>query len=302
MNMEFKQLEAFVAVVENKSFSEAARQLNLTQPTISAHIQTLEQELNSRLLIRTTKKLTITQRGLQLYDCASNMLNMRKNIIDEFTGHNKKIIDLAVSTIPSSYLLPELLVAFTKQISDIYFHSWQSDSLGAVSRVLDGSVDLALIGNTFDEPDCCFIPFRQDKLVIATPVNDHYLQLEKKSKSGALEFSDFLKEPFIMRETGSGTKKEIDRYLEERNIPASSLRIVARMNDLEAIRKSVAGGLGISILSACSARDLADTHQILMFPLNSEKAVRTFYIVYSKNRILKPHVKQFLKFVKDFYQ
>ena len=302
MNMEFKQLEAFVAVVENKSFSEAARQLNLTQPTISAHIQTLEQELNSRLLIRTTKKLTITQRGLQLYDCASNMLNMRKNIIDEFTGHNKKIIDLAVSTIPSSYLLPEILGAFTKQISDIYFHSWQSDSLGAVSRVLDGSVDLALIGNTFDEPDCCFIPFRQDKLVIATPVNDHYLQLEKKSKSGALEFSDFLKEPFIMRETGSGTKKEIDRYLEERNIPASSLRIVARMNDLEAIRKSVAGGLGISILSACSARDLADTHQILMFPLNSEKAVRTFYIVYSKNRILKPHVKQFLKFVKNFYQ
>ena len=300
--MEFKQLEAFVAVVENKSFSEAARQLNLTQPTISAHIQTLEQELNSRLLIRTTKKLTITQRGLQLYDCASNMLNMRKNIIDEFTGHNKKIIDLAVSTIPSSYLLPEILGAFTKQISDSYFHSWQSDSLGAVSRVLDGSVDLALIGNTFDEPDCCFIPFRQDKLVIATPVNDHYLQLEKKSKSGALEFSDFLKEPFIMRETGSGTKKEIDRYLEERNIPASSLRIVARMNDLEAIRKSVAGGLGISILSACSARDLADTHQILMFPLNSEKAVRTFYIVYSKNRILKPHVKQFLKFVKDFYQ
>lgn len=300
--MEFKQLEAFVAVVENKSFSEAARQLNLTQPTISAHIQTLEQELNSRLLIRTTKKLTITQRGLQLYDCTSNMLNMRKNIIDEFTGHNKKIIDLAVSTIPSSYLLPEILGAFTKQISDIYFHSWQSDSLGAVSRVLDGSVDLALIGNTFDEPDCCFIPFRQDKLVIATPVNDHYLQLEKKSKSGALEFSDFLKEPFIMRETGSGTKKEIDRYLEERNIPASSLRIVARMNDLEAIRKSVAGGLGISILSACSARDLADTHQILMFPLNSEKAVRTFYIVYSKNRILKPHVKQFLKFVKDFYQ
>ena len=300
--MEFKQLEAFVAVVENKSFSEAARQLNLTQPTISAHIQTLEQELNSRLLIRTTKKLTITQRGLQLYDCASNMLNMRKNIIDEFTGHNKKIIDLAVSTIPSSYLLPEILGAFTKQISDIYFHSWQSDSLGAVSRVLDGSVDLALVGNTFDEPDCRFIPFRQDKLVIATPVNDHYLQLEKKSKSGVLEFSDFLKEPFIMRETGSGTKKEIDRYLEEHHISDTALHIVGRMNDLEAIRKSVAGGLGISILSACSAKDLADTHQILMFPLNSEKAVRTFYIVYSKNRILKPHVKQFLIFVKDFYQ
>ena len=149
--MEFKQLEAFVAVVENKSFSEAARQLNLTQPTISAHINSLEQELNSRLLIRTTKKLNITQRGLLLYDCASNMLNMRSNIIEEFTGQNKKIVDLAVSTIPSSYLLPDILSAFTSQIPDVYFHSWQSDSLGAVARVLDGSVDLALVGNTFDE-------------------------------------------------------------------------------------------------------------------------------------------------------
>ena len=161
---------------------------------------------------------------------------------------------------------------------------------------------MALIGNTFDEPDCCFIPFCQDKLVIATPVNEHYLQYEQKATSGTLNFADFLQEPFIMRETGSGTKKEIDRYLEIHNIPDTALHIVARMNDLEAIRKSVAGGLGISILSACSAKDLADTHQILMFPLNHETAMRTFYIAYSKSRILKPHVKQFLKFVKGFYQ
>ena len=227
---------------------------------------------------------------------------MRSNIIEEFTGINKKIVDLAVSTIPSSYLLPEILSAFTCQIPDVYFHSWQSDSLGAVSRVLDGSVDLALVGNTFEEPDCCFIPFRTDKLVIATPVNEHYLKYQVKANLGTLDFSDFLDEPFIMRESGSGTKKEIDRYLESHNIPDTSLHVVARMNDLEAIRKSVAEGLGISILSACSAQDLAATHQILMFPLNHEKAMRTFYIVYSKNRILKPHVKQFLRFVQHFYQ
>ena len=300
--MEFKQLEAFVAVVENKSFSEAARRLHLTQPTVSAHIQSLEQELNSRLLIRTTKKLTVTQRGLQLYDSASAMLNMRSNIIEEFTGKNKKIIELAVSTIPSSYLLPEILNAFTNKIPDIYFHSWQSDSLGAVARVLDGSVDLGLVGNIFDEPDCHFVPFRQDKLVIATPVTEHYLKFQQQMALTGTDLAAFLGEPFIMRENGSGTKKEIDRYLEEQHIPDTSLHIVARMNDLEAIRKSVARGLGISILSACSAQDLADTHQILMFPLNNEAAIRTFYIVYNKNRILKPHVKQFLRFVKEFYR
>ena len=128
------------------------------------------------------------------------------------------------------------------------------------------------------------------------------LKYQVKADLGTLDFSDFLDEPFIMRESGSGTKKEIDRYLESHNIPDTSLHVVARMNDLEAIRKSVAEGLGISILSACSAQDLAATHQILMFPLNHEKAMRTFYIVYSKNRILKPHVKQFLRFVQHFYQ
>ena len=197
--MHLKQLEVFVQVARRKSFSKAADALYLTQPTISAHINSLEQELNSRLLIRTTKKLNITQRGLLLYDCASNMLNMRSNIIEEFTGQNKKIIDLAVSTIPSSYLLPGILSAFTCQIPDVYFHSWQSDSLGAVARVLDGSVDLALVGNTFDEPDCCYSPLCKDKLVISTPVNQHYLQYQQKMDSGTLDFSDVLREPFIMR-------------------------------------------------------------------------------------------------------
>ena len=163
-------------------------------------------------------------------------------------------------------------------------------------------MDLGLVGNTFDEPDCCFIPFRQDKLVIATPVTQHYLKYQQQMALTGTDLTAFLGEPFIMRESGSGTKKEIDRYLEEHHIDDTSLHIVARMNDLEAIRKSVASGLGISILSACSAQDLADTHQILMFPLNSQSAIRTFYIVYNKNRILKPHVKQFLRFVKEFYR
>ena len=96
-----------------------------------------------------------------------------------------------------------------------------------------------------------------------------------------------------MRKPALVQKKEIDRYLEIHNIPDTALHIVARMNDLEAIRKSVAGGLGISILSACSAKDLADTHQILMFPLNHETAMRTFYIAYSK----KPHSKATCKAV-----
>ena len=98
--MEFKQLEAFVAVVDYGSFSEAARKLYLTQPTISTHIRSLEEELHTRLIIRTTKKLTITPKGYQLYDSAVRMLDIRNNLFENFTGSKKQIIDLAASTIP----------------------------------------------------------------------------------------------------------------------------------------------------------------------------------------------------------
>ena len=296
--MEFKQLEAFVAVVDYGSFSEAARKLYLTQPTISAHVRSLEEELHTKLILRTTKKTTITTRGYQLYDSAVRMLEIRNNLLENFTGVKKHMIDLAASTIPSSYLLPEILAAFGKTHPDIYFHSIQADSAESINRVLDGTADLALVGQNTRDETCVFLPFCQDELVIVTPITSHYLGLQNKS----VTFEDFIKDPVIIREKGSGTKKEMDLFLEQIGVTPSDLNVIARMNDLEGIKKSIVNGLGISILSARSAIDLQKTKQILLFPLEESAHKRTFYIVYSKNRILKPHVRQFIQFVQNFYR
>ena len=275
--MEFKQLEAFVAVVDYGSFSEAARKLYLTQPTISAHVRSLEEELHTKLIIRTTKKTTITTKGYQLYDSAVRMLEIRNNLLENFTGVQKHMIDLAASTIPSSYLLPEILAAYGKTHPDTYFHSIQTDSAESINRVLDGTVDLALVGQNTSDESCVFLPFCQDELVIATPVTQHYLEMQNH----AITFQDF------MKKLGN---------------TSSDLNVIARMNDLESIKKSIVNGLGISILSARSTIDLQKTKQILLFPLEESAHKRTFYIVYSKNRILKPHVRQFIRFVQDFYR
>ena len=296
--MEFKQLEAFVAVIDYGSFSEAARKLYLTQPTISAHVRSLEEELHTKLILRTTKKTTITNIVYQLYDSAVRMLEIRNNLLENFTGVQKHMIDLAASTIPSSYLLPEILAAFGKTHPDIYFHSLQADSAESINRVLDGTVDLALVGQNTRDETCVFLPFCQDELVIATPITNHYLSLQNKT----VTFEDFIKDPIIIREKGSGTKKEMDLFLEQIGIKPSDLNVIARMNDLEGIKKSIVNGLGISILSARSAIDLQKTKQILLFPLEESAHKRSFYIVYSKNRILKPHVRQFIQFVQNFYR
>ena len=291
--MEFKQLEAFVAVVDYNSFTEAARRLYLTQPTVSAHVSALEKELHSRLIIRTTRNFTVTQRGLELYECAVHMLNMRRQLVEEFTGAQRKLIDLSASTIPSSYMLPELLSEFARSEPDIHFHVWQSDSAQAIQKVEQGLVDFGLVGQKMDGDSCEFIPFCRDSLVIATPVSEHYLNLKDRSAS----FEDFRGEPFIMRESGSGTKKEMDLFLEKHRTSVADLNVVAYMNDLE----SIVSGLGISIVSACSVKDLEKTRQILLFPLEESAHKRIFYIVYSKHRILKPYVRQFMKFVQRYY-
>ena len=220
--MEFKQLEAFVAVVDYGSFSEAARKLYLTQPTISAHVRSLEEELHTKLILRTTKKTTITTRGYQLYDSAVRMLEIRNNLLENFTGVQKHMIDLAASTIPSSYLLPEILAAFGKTHPDIYFHSIQADSAESINRVLDGTVDLALVGQNTRDETCVFLPFCQDELVIATPITNHYLGLQNKS----VTFEDFIKDPIIIREKGSGTKKEMDLFLEQIGVTPSDLNVM----------------------------------------------------------------------------
>ena len=137
-----------------------------------------------------------------------------------------------------------------------------------------------------------------DELVIATPVTQHYLEMQNH----AITFQDFMKDPIIIREKGSGTKKEMDIFLEKLGITSSDLNVIARMNDLESIKKSIVNGLGISILSARSTIDLQKTKQILLFPLEESAHKRSFYIVYSKNRILKSHVRQFIHYVKEYYQ
>ena len=114
------------------------------------------------------------------------MLEIRNNLLENFTGVQKHMIDLAASTIPSSYLLPEILAAYGKTHPDTYFHSIQTDSAESINRVLDGTVDLALVGQNTSDESCVFLPFCQDELVIATPVTQHYLEMQNH----AITFQD----------------------------------------------------------------------------------------------------------------
>ncbi len=296
--MEFKQLESFVAVVKYKSFTKAAQHLFISQPTISSHIQALEEELNSQLIIRTTKSIDITPRGWELYECASNILSLRDNLVKNWNAGNKKVIQLGVSTIPSAYIIPEILPEFGKKFPDIYFNVHQNDSQGIIDAMSNGQYDVGMIGMSCDSKTLTSIPFFRDEMVMITPVNDYFLNFKKSPQITA---EMILQQPIIMRENGSGTRKRADDFLENIGVNPEDLNIVARINDPESIKNLTASGLGISFVSKKAAQNFVNEKRLLEFDLPKPLATRTFFLVTHKNFILKPYVEQFVNFTKHYY-
>lgn len=296
--MDFKQLQSFIAVVRYKSFTIAAEKLGISQPTISTHIRILEEELNSRLVIRTAKSFEITPRGWEMYECARNILKLRDDMVNRWNGKESRVIQLGVSTIPSAYILPEVLPKFGKLHEDVYFAVTQSDSQGIIEAVHKGTYDIGLVGMRTEDELLEFRCFYQDRMVLVTPVNEHYLGMKNREE---LPIQELLQEPMILREEGSGSGKSVNRFFEKMGISEDGLHVVARMNDQESIKNLVAGGLGVSIVSEKAVKDYLSAKRLLKFELPCEMAGRKFYIIYQKDYILKSYVKEFIDYLMNFY-
>lgn len=292
--MDFKQLQSFVTVVQEESFTQAAGRLFVSQSTVSTHIHQLESELNTKLILRTTKSLQITPKGRELYEYALNILELKERMIQACSIESRRIIHLGASTIPSAYILPQLLADFGKSHQDIYFIIHQSDSQGIINGLKDGLFNLGFIGMSCEDSDFCCQPFCKDRMVVITPVNEHFLQY-KQQKENVLP--ELLREPLILREKGSGSKKMADNFLAHSGISEDELQIIARVNDQETIKNLVAGGMGISIISEKAAHNFLQEKRLLAFELPQAFSERSLYLIYRKNYLLPSYVKEFLGFI-----
>lgn len=294
--MEFKHLQSFVAVVKYCSFTKAAENLFISQPTISAHISALEEELHKVLIVRTTKSIQITPKGKEVYEYAVNILDLCERMISVCKEEERRTIHLGTSTIPSSYILPDILPEFIKVYPDTYFIVHQSDSQGVIDGLLDGIFDVGFIGMQEDKLMC--EPFWQDRMVLITPVSEHFLAMKKMSE---VPFSELLKEPIILREEGSGSNKSVNYFLEMIGKTGKELQVVACINDQETIKNLVSEGLGISIISEKAARNFVNEKRLLQFELPAYNG-RDLYLAYRKNYVLKPQINDFVKFIHQKYK
>ena len=297
--MELKQLQSFCAVVKHKSFTKAAEKLYLSQPTVSTHVRQLEEEFQTSLIVRTTKSVEVTPRGQELYECACSIVNLRDDLLRSWSDEDESMIRIGASTIPSAYILPQILPTFRTLRPGSQFHVFQSDSQGIVDGLLCGAFDVGLIGAQPREDSLELVPFCTDRMVLITPVNDYYQTFVQR---GGLTLAEICREPMLLRERGSGSKKCITSYFERMGVDESQLTITARLNDQESIKNLVAGGLGISIISERAAEDARASGRLLSFALPGADVTRSLYMVYRRSVPLSGHTQQFIAFVRDFYQ
>ena len=297
--MNLKQLEAFVRVAETKSFSTAAKMLFLTQPTVSAHIASLERELNTCLLIRNTKGVALSEAGKELYAYAEQMLELEQKIRERFglTGRQSgSVLRIAASTIPSQYLLPDIMARFRKEYPEEQLKLFETDSSGVVEMILSHKADVGFTGTVLERGSCTYIPFYQDELVILTPAAERY-----RARKYADIASWIPEEPVILREEGSGTRKEALRLLAQTGIDITRLNVAAMMENQETIKRSVSSGMGISILSKLAAREEIDSGKLLAFPLGETGGKRDINVVYDAGYPSLPAADKFIKTVKQMY-
>lgn len=300
--MNLKQLEAFVQVAEDGSFSKAAKELFLTQPTISAHISALERELNARLFVRNTKEVNLSDDGVQLYKYAKEMIGLQKKIEECFEIDRKEKhhgITIAASTIPAQYLLPKVLLKFNEKYPDEQIKIIETDSSEVVTQIVEHMVDVGFTGTVLEKKHCKYIPFYKDELVIVTPNTEKYRRFSEERPE---DISWFQEEHIIMREEGSGTRKEAESQLREAGIKISELEIIASIANQETIKKSVRQGMGVSVLSKLATEDEVESGFLLTFPIPRSNEGRDINLVYNKNYQMSRSAERFVKVVKEVYK
>lgn len=293
--MEINRLRSFAAVVKYGSFTKAAERLYLSQPTVSAHIRALEEQLNCQLIARTTKRTEITPKGRELYGYATGILELWDRALRACRGGERGIIHLGASTIPSAYILPDVLPEYGRRNPDTYFVIHQSDSQGVINGLEEGRFDLGLIGMRPESASLDSRAFYRDNMVLVTPVSPRYLAFQTYPET---PLEELLKEPVILREEGSGSGKNAAGYLERMGISEGSLNVAARVNDQEAVKNLVAGGLGVSIMSEKAAERFVQEKRLLKFDLPNAEP-RDLYLVWRRGTVLSGGVQEFMTFLLE---
>ncbi|MFL6561720.1 MAG: selenium metabolism-associated LysR family transcriptional regulator, partial [Bacillus sp. (in: firmicutes)] len=261
--MDLHQLYVFTKVVEHKSFSKAADDIFLSQSTVSSHIQALEKMLNMNLFDRVGRESILTPQGERLYQWALKLLLIKDQaLLDLKEGMTdlRGMIRVAASSVPGQFMIPRMVKQFREQYPNVTFHINQSSSKLVAEKVLNGSVDVGILGDKYENEKLRYIPLLKEKLVLITS--------NQNDLAGPVNIEEIFNQPFVMRNSNSGTNALLERFLKKNKIPKDQLNIIAYTESGQSLMQFVIQDIGISIISEIAATEYSSKNMLKMHEIN----------------------------------
>ncbi len=295
MNIEF--LRNFIRLAEYKSFSELAKDLSVSQSTLSHQISQLEKEFsNIKLIDRTTRSFKLTKEGEILLTYAEKIIKLYDSCREELlTKILTEDIFITASTIPGEYILPNFITIFNNKYSNVNFQILINNSRESLDLLNKDKADFAGIGSfmnyKIDKFD--YIEIGKDEMVFICSINHEIIKKEENQVS----FAELIKYPFINRELGSGTRNIIEQQFSEYKF----LNFQLEINDNNSIISAVSGSDNISILSSFIARraERAGLIKIIKTQEFPVIATRDLFFIKLKEKELTGLKKKFWEFLKS---
>lgn len=287
--MDLHQLFVFTKVVEHKSFSKAAEEIFLSQSTVSSHISALEKNLGVKLFDRVGRESVLTPPGERLYHWAQQLLLLKDQALldlNESMTELKGGIRIAASSVPGQFLVPQMIKHFRKDYPAVTFHISEASSKITAEKVLNGSVDIGILGEKYEDERLQYIPLLKEHLVLITATNI--------TIPTPVTIHELVNYPFVMRSSASGTNALLERLLKKNNIPKDRLTIIAYTDSGQGLIQFVKQGIGISIISEIAADEYSSNKLINKYPVEDFDDERYFYLVYNKNKTLSLVAKLFI--------
>lgn len=287
-----RRLQVFYSVARHLSFTKAADQLFMTQPAVTFQVKQLEEEFNTRLFERSHGRIALTPAGRLVMDYAGRILGLSEEMetrVAELTGATGGPLLLGASTTIAEFILPRVLGEFKAAYPQVHAHLTVGNSEMIEGRVAEHALDMGLIESPsaragLESVVCC-----EDELVVICSPGHRF------AGARSVPGQELLREPYVSRELGSGTREFTDQYLRRCEVAPEDLNVVMELGSPEAIKGVVETGLGVSIVSRATVAKERRLGTLVAVPLEP-RLIRTFSFVHPRERFRSKLLTTFVEF------
>jgi DNA-binding transcriptional LysR family regulator len=293
--MDTRQLQAFCAVVERKSFSQAAEKLGVTQPAVSLQVRALEERLGQKLLDRSGRRVEPTEAGRRLYRSAQRMLALETQLLNEVSADEGALtgtLAIGASTGPGAHLVPLLLCEFQREHPDVRVALSIADTHAVIERVAEREVELGVVGALRRHRSLVFEPLARDEIVLAVAPGH-------RAAGGSMSLDELREETLVVMQEGAGVRQVVEEELRRAGLRPRGLPSKLELGLQESVKSAVAAGYGVAFISRTAIEGELAAGTLAAARVAGLEPSRQLYVVRAKGRPPSRAAGSFLEFAAE---